>query len=88
MGDVQVAYPRCKIINSFSLLNGLLTGIVSLLRMFSFLCFMSGVNNKLYYTEDEPYFSAEIMPNSYFNISQWNKNENERYTCYSWFRKK
>ena len=25
---------------------------------------------------------------SYFNISQWNKNENERYSCYSWFRKK
>ena len=69
MGDVPVAYPRCNIINSFSLLNGLLTGVGSLLRMFSFLCFISGVNNKLYYTEDEPYFSAEIMPFSSFNIS-------------------
>ena len=86
MGDVQVAYPRCNITNSFSLLNGLLTG--EDLRMFRFLCFLSGVNNKLYYTGDEPYFSTEIMPNSYFNISQWNKNGNERYTCYSWFRKK
>ena len=86
MGDVPVAYPRCNIINSFSLLNGLLTGVG--LRMFRFLCFLSGVNNKLYYTGDEPYFSTEIMPYSYFNISQWNKNESERYTCYSWFRKK
>ena len=86
MGDVQVAYPRCNIINSFSLLNGLLTGVG--LRMFRFLCFLSGVNNKLYYTGDEPYFSTEIMPYSHFNISQWNKNESERYSCYSWFRKK
>ena len=88
MGDVQVAYPRCNIINSCSLLNGLLTGVGSLLRMFCFLCFTSGVNNKLYYTGDEPYFLTEIMPFSSFNISQWNKNENEGYTCYSWFRKK
>ena len=71
MGDVQVAYPRCNIINWFSLLNGLLTGVGSLLRMFCFFCFMSAVSNKLYYTGDEPYFSTEIMPYSKSSVLLW-----------------
>ena len=44
----------CNIISSLSLFYGLLPGLGSLLRMFCWLCFASAVNNKLYYTGDEP----------------------------------
>ena len=40
----------------FSLFYGLLSWLDSLLRMFCFLCFMSAVSNKLFYTGDEPPF--------------------------------
>ena len=46
----------CNIIYSFSLFYGLLSGLGSLLGVFCFLCFMSAVSYKLYYTKDEPYF--------------------------------
>ena len=43
----------CNIICSFSLFDGLLSGLGSLLRMFCFRCFTSAVNNKLNYTGNE-----------------------------------
>ena len=42
-----LGHPRCNIIYLFSLFYGLLSGLVSLLRMFCFLCFMSAVSINL-----------------------------------------
>ena len=46
----------CNTIYSFSLFYGLLSRLGSLLGVFCFLCFMSALSYKLYYTKDEPYF--------------------------------
>ena len=52
-----------NIIDSFSLLCGLLSGLGLLSRMFCFLSFKKAVRNKLYYTGDEPHLS-NICPTS------------------------
>ena len=52
-----MGYPRCNIIDSFSLFYGLLSGLGLLVRMSCSLSFTLAVINRLYYTGDEPYLN-------------------------------